>query len=180
MLPLAICTIDTKVGFFSIEGLVCYLLGGFYSRNYEDPKLMKIRDNLNTLPKLAYPLSLIVLTVIITVSYETIPEYVLMIENLIACFLFWNCLDYFKHLKVYGWMEIYFFIYSFHETPQLIINKLFSVTVPLTGYAAALINTITGAVLTILVAELLAKILMTFSPKIWMILNGRRKFINSK
>lgn len=132
------------------------------------------------LPKLAYPLSLIVLTVIITVSYETIPEYVLMIENLIACFLFWNCLDYFKHLKVYGWMEIYFFIYSFHETPQLIINKLFSVTVPLTGYAAALINTITGAVLTILVAELLAKILMTFSPKIWMILNGRRKFINSK
>lgn len=180
LLLLAICTIDTKVGFFSIEGLVCYLLGGFYSRNYEDPKLMKIRDNLNTLPKLAYPLSLIVLTVIITVSYETIPEYVLMIENLIACFLFWNCLDYFKHLKVYGWMEIYFFIYSFHETPQLIINKLFSVTVPLTGYAAALINTITGAVLTILVAELLAKILMTFSPKIWMILNGRRKFINSK
>ena len=36
LLLLAICTIDTKVGLFSIEGLVCYLLGGFYSRNYED------------------------------------------------------------------------------------------------------------------------------------------------
>lgn len=148
----------------------------------ETEKVLYLGNDIKTQVKktLLYPLSLIVLTVIITVSYETIPEYVLMIENLIACFLFWNCLDYFKHLKVYGWMEIYFFIYSFHETPQLIINKLFSVTVPLTGYAAALINTITGAVLTILVAELLAKILMTFSPKIWMILNGRRKFINSK
>lgn len=77
-------------------------------------------------------------------------------------------------------MENYFFLYSFHETPQLIINKVISLIIPFSGFLATSINTVIGIVITFMLSEIFSNCLKKRVPFIWEMLNGSRKKINAK
>lgn len=95
----------------------------------------------------------------------------------------WIVMDIFKMIKLKWWYEISFFIYVFHGMTQQSINKIICIILPTKGKSSAinaLINTIGGAILTILLSTILAYILIKYFPKTWNYLNGYRKPQNFK
>lgn len=155
---------------FKVDGLVAYLCGSYFCVHKSEKKKISVRFWL---------CSFIVIIVGITCLSDTIPGFAMSVLNFISFVAFWNVLDLFRKFKVYPWMENYFFIYSIHETPQLIIDKLISIILPLHGFIAAIITTIVGALLTICGANVIAAFLERNAPTMMGLLNGRRKRINS-
>ena len=158
------------IEWFKVDGLIAYLCGSYFCAHKSEKKKKSVKFWL---------FAFIVIIVGITCLSDIIPQFATSVLNYISFVAFWNVLDLFRNFKVYPWMENYFFVYSIHETPQLIIDKLISIILPLHGFIAAIITTLVGALLTICGANLLAASLERNVPSIMGLLNGRRKRINS-
>lgn len=93
-----------------------------------------------------------------------------------VCFL-WFLSEAFVNKNIYWWMEISFFIYVFHGLTQQCINKIISIILPNNGIfsaACAFINTFVGMILTILLANTIAFLLIRWAKPLWMLLTGKR------
>lgn len=162
--------LKNDTGWFSLEGFMAYLCGAYFSIHNEEKK------------KISLNIWIWIFFVVIvgnTFLVELAPSFLITFMNYVSFIAFWNVLDLFSKLKVYSWMENYFFIYSIHETPQLIIDKFLSVILPFNGFFAAIITTILGAFLTICGANILILFLQKKVFTLFMMLNGNRKKINS-
>ncbi len=159
-------------GWFSCEGLVAYLFGAFFYLN---------REYKNCIPYSVWVVIFIVAILCNTSLSGYIPELIVSMLNFISAIAFWNVLDIVRKCNVYRWMENYFFVYSFHETPQLIIDKLLFSALHLIcgGVVLAFVTTIFGALLTIVVANICVILLEKKIPVVLRLLNGWRIRINS-
>lgn len=173
LLTLFAMLIGFNFGQFSLEGLAAYLFGAHYYSNNKEYK--------NHIP---YPgwIAIFVITIFCNTSLNRyVSELIVSVLNFLSTIAFWNVLDIVKKRNVSRWMENYFFVYSFHQTPQLIIDKvLFSVLhLILNGVTLALATTILGALLTILAASICVILLEKTAPVLFKLLNGGRIRINS-
>lgn len=161
-------------GGFSCEGLVAYLFGAYYYSNNKE---------YNTRIPYSEWIAIFVITIFCNTSLNRyLPGLIVSMLNFLSTIAFWNVLDIVKTCNVFRWMENYFFVYSFHQTPQLIIDKvLFSVLhLILNGVTLALVTTIFGVLCTILTANICVALLEKAAPALFKLLNGGRIRINSK
>lgn len=86
----------------------------------------------------------------------------------------WMILDIPELLKIRWWMQLYFFIYSFHRITQQCVNKLIGLILP-DRIELAFLNWIGGAVITLFISIAVARLLIAYVPWGWKVLNGYRK-----
>ena len=104
-------------------------------------------------------------------------EYIAELLRLVMVISCWIIFELFLSLEIYWYMEITMFIYVFHRITQQCVNKILVLIINYIGISdclGALLNTILGVIITIMLSIGIAFILINFCKPLWLILTGYR------
>lgn len=162
--------------FFSFSGLATFMMGSEYFYKNENSLFGGLSIKLKRLPSIAC-LLLLLFVCIITSLFKINNVYRML--SMLSLLLFWRALDDCANISVRfedtNILENHFFLYSFHETPQLVINKLFYIIIPIYGFIGLTLNFVVGVTLTFVSAYFINQSIFKYFPHVYIVFNGNRK-----
>ena len=154
--------------------LIYWLLGAYF--------VMHIREQIyhrSSGKKIYLTLSLSIILILVRFYLEymnqeiEVNEYALNLLKLVNVISVWFALDILSFNSVYKWMQMSFFIYSFHPLVVWTIKDIIATLLP-PNNIIALANYMITAIGGVLISVCSAKILIRFTPKIYSVLTGGR------
>lgn len=168
--------IGLRASFLPFSNFICfsyYLLGAYIGKHYFD-YFSKKKESLIAVISFCIIFVIWVIRLYVLIRDINIGVSFEIILNMIYALALWNALDIITlNKKIPDFMNHSFFVYAMHINVSAIIAKLFYFCFP-SIWPFSILNFVVTTVLTLVIIEIVCKILQKFTPAIYSVLSGGR------